>query len=151
MKTLFRGVSYQMHEQGRSLVPKSIGPFIHVAKWDGTHKWNGDSTWGPSVKNAVNRHQVGQKGLPTSGISTTPDRRRAVFYALHGGQVTAGFVVTLRIGENTTVQIFRVSEHLEFPDFPEDDEHILVNEPPGPLPESLIVNVQAVSLDDLAL
>lgn len=64
-----------------ALTPKAPGQFEHMFYYDNTIKHDGSATYGESARNAVLLHQLHQAGYPTSGVSTSPHRDRAIFYA----------------------------------------------------------------------
>jgi len=144
---LYRGVSPEIHQLGQALLPKTLAPFTHTFSWgEQGLKWGSGAVWGPSKGNAILRHQLGQAGFPTSGLSTTPHPERARFYATKGGELPNGYVYELD-GDALLAQgaqCFRVSDYATAPSVPEDDEHILLMEPPGAIPASAIVRIARV-------
>ena len=94
-----------------------------------------------SETNAVRQHQWERRGLPTSGISTTPHLERAKDYARHNVIVK----INRQLFSKYCIKEYVVKEYLEkFPEdiaVPEDDEIILVKEDGGPFPKEIIVGV----------
>ena len=147
MSFLYRGISKGRHEQNSGLlIPKDTGPFEYHAKWDEA-VWDSGETWDSSATNAVVRHQREQRGLPTSGISTTPHIRRAEFYATQGGKTSEGILYKIdrSILSKHGVTEFVVKEYATSPSVPEDDEVILVLANYGPLPAAIVVAVISIS------
>lgn len=131
-----------------ALTPKASGKFEHVFCHDGSIKRDGSATYGPSEKNAVLRHQLKQAGLPTAGVSTSPHRHRAVFYALSGGENSEGIVITI---DRDSLSKYGVREHVvsdtvTSPSVPEDEEVILVSFDGGPLPLEIILAEESVHI-----
>ena len=143
---LYRGVSASLHEKLCGVLePKERAAFAREPNWDRA-SWN-DSTWGESEQNGVVEHQLEQAGFPTSGISTTPNLQRAIFYATSGGSLSSGYVYVIdrdRLAEHH-IRTYIVNELLGAPSVPEDDEVILLASDFGALPASVVVEVRIVA------
>ncbi len=139
---LYRALREVEIEQGQ-LVPKGQGPFLDEPRFD--YARFDDATFGPSSRTATLHHQWQQRGLPTSGISTTPHLERAKFYAQRLRRVA---VIPVKGLADLGIQMFRVNEVLgaEHPDLavPQDDEHILVYPAGGPFPLQVVANILAI-------
>jgi len=144
---LYRGVSEELHQRnGGRLVPKLPNTFEHAFKYGEGIKYGSGARYGSSDINAVLLHQLEQKGLPTSGISTTPIWDRAKFYALGGGKAKRGYIYIIDRGALSKygVKQYTVSEYIPEPSIPEDFEVILVSSDFGPLPQEVIVEVKDI-------
>jgi hypothetical protein len=146
---LYRGVSVDMHVRLLGLEPKLLGPFLHGFAWDGPSDsaffYDTDVTYDRSIENAVIWHQFQQRGHPTAGISTTPVFARATCYALRGGARSCGIVYEIDAGAcSRHVSVYRVSQFVMYPSVPQDDEHILVSNPPGALPFCMVRRIHVV-------
>jgi hypothetical protein len=142
MAILYRGIHESKFKDVLSaLTPKERGPFLKSAAWD-IAEWD-TSSWNASEANAVIEHQHAQAGLPTSGLSTTPNFARARFYALGRLQLGCGFVVAIDISKSAEfgVSYYVVNDIVRHPAAPEDNEVILVARDFGPLPEQLVCEV----------
>jgi hypothetical protein len=133
-----------LHLSGRGLEPKRSGSFSDSACY-GEAKYDEGWNYGESEANAVLRHQLDQKGLPTVGISTTPSYERAAYYATFGGRRT-GYVYKI---DRESLAAHRVREVVvgaftPAPSIPEDQEVILVSVNGGALPEALILETSEV-------
>lgn len=140
---LFRGVSAErFSDVVASLCPKSVGAFVAPLNWD-EFNWD-EAEWDTTELNAVVRHQWEQRGLPTSGISTTPILERAGFYAQSGSSSGTGFVLVIdrQLLREHSVREFVVSELVQSPAVPEDNEVILVAANGGGIPEAVVVEVR---------
>ena len=140
---LYRGVNPEIHKNGMGLSPKKIGNFKYSFQYDGTINFDGDARYDPNEHNAVLRHQLNQEGFPTSGISTTPHFDRAKFYALSNGRYKSGYVYKIdrNLLKKYKIKEYIVSEYINNPSVPEDDEVILVAENGGKLPKDIIVDI----------
>jgi hypothetical protein len=89
----------------------------------------------------VVEHQREQKSYPSSAyVSTTPSFERAKAYALDGENEGVVYVIDLAAIERHGVRCHRVNDVVRLDvDKPEDDEHALVVDPPGPLPAALVI------------
>jgi hypothetical protein len=141
---LYRGINHELYKKTRGiLVPKSRDPFEFTFQLDGSFFFDGSATLGPSVQNAVLRHELRQEGFPTAGISTTPFFERAQFYATGGRTHSKGYVV--RIDRERLagfgVREYVVADWVPYPSVPEDEEVIIVAADCGPLPSGILVEV----------
>jgi hypothetical protein len=146
---LFRGASIALHQaNGGRIVPKTMSPFTHQGCWDQEGgSWDSGATWDESETNAVVQHQLLQKGLPTSGISTTPHVDRAVFYATGGHQQADGlvYIIDRDALADAGVREFVVADYVAAPSVPADDEVVLVEKSFGALPESVLLRTVRVA------
>lgn len=146
---LYRGFCIERYQNvTAALTPKAPGKFEHVFCHDGSIKSDGSATYGSSERNAVLRHQLNQAGLPTAGVSTSPHRHRAIFYALSGGENNKGIVITL---DRDKLSKYGVHEHVvsatvTSPSVPEDEEVILVSLDGGPLPLGIILSEEQIDI-----
>ncbi len=139
---LYRGVSAgEFISVSAALTPRATGPFVATPTW-GQFPWGGVN-WGESKRNAVVRHQWQQRGLPTSGVSTTPSIGRAGFYALSGGKSQSGYVLVVdrAMLARHDIEQFTVSDHVVAPAVPNDAEVILVSAAGEALPAEIVVDV----------
>ena len=147
MRYLFRGVSEDLYRKlGGKLIPKVQAPFEHCfIAGEGIRAGDG-AVAGRTTGNAVIRHQLGQAGLPTSGVSTTPHFERAGFYATSGGLHASGYVYKIdrALLAVNGVYEFVVAEYATNPSVPEDDEAILVASDHNELPACIVVGVISV-------
>ncbi|WP_218938207.1 hypothetical protein [Parashewanella tropica] len=146
---LYRGMNSTMYKELEGkLIPKKFGEsFSSVPCAGDPHAECGSGiVAGDATINEVIFHQWGQKGFPTSGISTTPNKERARFYALSGGENTEGYIFKLSIEnlKNENVSIHKVNALVTNPSIPEDDEHILVAKDFLEIPKSAIVSIEKV-------
>ncbi len=142
---LYRGVSPDQHQAGRGLTPKKPGAFSEVVMISDERPLPLDGSWtvGASEQNAIRLHECQQAGLPTAGLSTTPQLDRARVYALAGSSRTTGFVYCLdrTLFASLGVREYIVADHVASPSIPEDNEVILVASDGGALPESIIAEI----------
>jgi hypothetical protein len=140
---LYRGVSDQQLADGKALTPKGAGPFIYTFRHDGTLRYDGSATFGPSETNAVLRHELRQEGFPSSGISTTPFFERAEYYATSGGKRSIGHVLKFdrAVVLKHAIREYVVADWIPSPSAPEDNEVILVAQDCGPLPDFIVLEV----------
>ena len=148
---LYRGEHEEMYRcSGGVLRPRLIKqPFDYVFRADGSVKADGSATAGPSERNAVYGHQLSSSKFPTSGISTTPVFQRARYYATGHGRFPLGYVFKLdreALG-NIGVREYVVSEWVDNPHIPEDEEVILVAQDMGKLPMNVVVEIILVSAE----
>ena len=102
------------------LIPKSREPFVAPPMLPQVLPF----ALGERTEHAV-RAQQWDGRYPTSGVSTTPHRQRAEYYARHHRTIASIAVDRLAA---SGIQMFRVSDHID-PSLifaPEDDEVILV-------------------------
>ena len=147
MRYLFRGVSEELYRKlGGKLIPKAQAPFEHCFIADEGIRANDGAVADKTTGNAVIRHQLGQAGFPTSGVSTTPHLERARFYATNGCLHASGYVYKIDRELLTVngVYEFVVAEYATNPSVPEDDEVILVASDHSELPACIVVEVISV-------
>jgi hypothetical protein len=141
---LYRGVNAKLDAEldGR-LRPKRQGEFLYEFTADCTEiTCDCDRiTIHPSNINAVHRHQLLQKGYPTSGISTTPKFVVAKQYAKGSCEGLGGFVYKIdrEMLPKAGVSEYIVSDYVANPAVPGDDEVILVTSDGKELPENIVV------------
>lgn len=140
---LFRALRQEEIKAGHLLIPKGQGPFeAHPRLAIDTRL---PFRLGPTVEYAVRQHQWKQKGIPTSGISTTPRFERAKFYA-QGHRVVVK-MNRLRLPE-FNIKEYVVYEYLkDHPSdiaVPEDDEIILVYNDDAIFPQGIIDEIISV-------
>ena len=136
---LYRALRIEEIEAGYVLIPKSNEPFRADPRFGIDMRF--PITFG-STENAVRQHQWGQKGFPTSGVSTTPHYHRAEFYAQKHR-------IVLRIDRSLLEQYgiaeFKVRKYLKTHPkdiaVPEDDEIIIVKNGGGIFPQEIIDKV----------
>ena len=150
MKYLYRGVSSKLFNQLEGkLIPKKEGRnFPAYACAGDPHAVCGSGIEaGESSINTVILHQWEQAGIPTSGVSTTPLKKRALHYALPNKNIEEGYIFKLSVSVLTEkgVSIHRVNDLVPHPSVPEDDEHILVAQDFGQIPNEAIVDITGVS------
>jgi len=129
-----------------SLTPKAQGTFEQMFFHDDLISYDGSALYGLSSRNAVLLHQLNQAGFPTAGVSTSPFRERAVFYALGAGTHSEGLVITIdrdSLAKHGVVE-YVVSVTVTNPSVPEDEEVILVSASGGPLPLAIVVSEERV-------
>jgi hypothetical protein len=142
---LYRGVNQKMYQSSKGLLrPKQTTcAFTKTYKADGSIKADGGATAGPSIQNAVLGHQLNSENFPTSGISTTPIFERAKHYATNEGRCSIGYVFMLdrELFRTFKVKEYVVSEWVQHPTIPEDNEVILVAENLAELPLEVVVDI----------
>ena len=141
---LYRGANSEFHDANDGmLLPKTNDRFEYVYKHDGTIKYDGSAKYGNCEHNAVLRHELNQEGFPTSGISTTPIKDRAKFYALGGSKFERGYIYKIdrELLKEYRVKEYIVAEWIKSPSIPEDKEVILVADNDGALPKSIVVEI----------
>lgn len=150
MEFLYRGVNANLYQKlnGKILPkPEKAGQQFHSYACAGDpHAVCGSGiVAGESGGNTVILHQWGQKGYPTSGVSSSPKKERAIVYALGEGN-TKGYIYTLSVNalRDEGVMIYKVSEYATNPAIPEDDEHVLVASDFGEISTLAIVSIEAV-------
>ncbi len=148
---LYRGVSEVFFKiNNGKLTPKQPGKRFasHTECGDETAQCGSSMTCGFSAYNEAVRHQFMQKGLPTSGISTTPNIERAKFYATKGGKYLSGHIYII---DRTKLSKFGVSEYIvneiiPNPSIPEDNEVIIVAQDFKQIPKSVIIEIKHITL-----
>jgi len=139
---LYRGFGIQVYDSvTRALTPKAPGQRTYLFSYNENIKYDDSATYGQSEPNFVLRHQLNQEGYSTAGISTTPHRERAIFYALGGGKHSKGIILTIDRNLLTQhgVTEYIVSKTVKDPAVPEDNEVILVAQNGGPLPLEIVI------------
>lgn len=149
MSFLYRGVSEELYlKLNGKLKPKiSNQQFAsHAHFGESPAVFGSGIVFGESNINSVVRHQWAQAGIPTSGVSTTPSIERARIYALNECKLKKGYIFKLSVERlyQAGVSIYKVNELVPYPAIPEDDEHILVADDFGSIPESAIISVEVV-------
>jgi hypothetical protein len=150
---LYRGFGVGTYASvAAALTPRTPGSFTHVFVRDGSIRYDRSATHGTSTRNAVLRHQLNQAGLTTAGISTTPHRNRAIFYALGGGRHAEGIILTIDREYLSRCDIVEhvVSMTVTSPSVPDDDEVILVTRTGGALPLAIIISQEKVCAQHLS-
>jgi len=141
---LYRGVSVELDSKlfGK-LIPKQQGKFLYEFTADETGVTCDYSkvTIGSSIVNAVHRHQLLQKGYPTSGISTTPKFDRAKMYAkgIQGNEEGYVYKLNRSLLASLGVKEHVVSEFVTHPAVPEDEEVILCSDEGVEIPSQIII------------
>jgi hypothetical protein len=100
MEYLYRGVSEELFKVlNGKLSPKKVHEnFATYASAGDPHALCGSGVeCGESTLNTTILHQWEQLGLPTSGVSSSPDKDRAKFYALNGGKANKGYIFQISI------------------------------------------------------
>ena len=146
VKNLYRGVNPDLYEKLKGkLLPKKVGEeFASFACAGDPHALCGAGIQaGKSDLNSVILHQWDQAGIPTSGISTSSDIDRAKVYALNKGEYNKGYIFKLSIEKlvSNGVKIYRVNDLVPDPAVPEDDEHVIVSDDFGSIPDCAILEV----------
>ena len=153
-RTLYRGFARAAYEKtAGGLRPRAPGvPFEHCFKageilrpsTGEVLKAGVGAVAGLSDTNAALRHQAdpGDRNWRDSGISTSPYRDRAVYYATAGncGQPGCFLVVDTKLLSWHAVTAYRVAEIATTPSIPDDDEYILVAADFCDLPEAIVVD-----------
>jgi len=147
-KFLYRGDKLHKHTDGTVLTPKNNGSDPeHEDTWGDGGTYGDGGTWGKSQVNGVIQHQFEQNSYEGSAyISTTPNLDTAIKYALYGGAAEAiVYVIDTELLAQHGVTAFRVKDHATWPSCPDDDEYSLLADPPGPLPQGIVVEVRVVT------
>ena len=154
MNFLYRGVNEELYKLLNGEIRPKPEKFGHefssyVCAGDPHAVCNSGIVAGKSIDNTVILHQWSQKGYPTSGVSTSPIKERAKFYALEDGKYSKGYIYTLSINllKKHDVTIYRVKDFVTYPAIPEDDEHILVANNFQKIPSDVIITVELVEKD----
>ena len=144
---LYRGVSKDLHKKNEGkLVPKGRQFKSHL--YPSEYLFPSDRLIiGESEQNAAINHQIG--GQRDAGISTTPIFDRAKYYATHINDLitTDGCVYVIdrsKLGK-FGIEEKIVSELVEYPKIPEDEEVILVAKDRGVLPSGIVVETMEVA------
>ena len=144
---LYRGVNKELHKMyDGKLVPKGRQFRSHL--YPSKYLFPSDRLIiGESEQNAAINHQTG--GQSDAGISTTPIFERAKYYATHINEsvTTDGYVYVIDRSKLDKFKVEQeiVSELVEFPRYPEDEEVILVAKDRGNLPIAIVVETREVA------
>jgi hypothetical protein len=146
MSYLYRGVSAEFFKNiGGKLSPKIMNEeFSEFAQFGGESvSYGSGNVFGKSNVNAVIKHQYQQRGIPTSGVSSSPFIERARYYACSGGKNEKRYIFIMSIESLSIhgVSIYRVNDLVRAPALYEDDEHVLVANDFGVIPESAIIEI----------
>ncbi len=150
MSFLYRGVSESHYKKTNGkLTPKTSGIFSSYAQAGQQYAQAGSGiVAGLSAANEVVKHEYNQEGLPTSGISTTPYKDRAMFYATHEGKFSSGYIFKINrslLNKHKIIE-YIVSDIVPFPSVPEDDEVILVAQDSVAIPDEIIIAIERFKL-----
>jgi hypothetical protein len=115
--------------------------------WHDEGSWGDGGTWDPSEINGVIEHQRNQQSYADSAfVSTTPSFDRATSYALHSAEKGVVYELDVALLEPNGVRYFRVNDVVKLDvTVPDDDEYALIADPPGPLPEAIVIRTITVS------
>ncbi len=113
-----------MYDAMHGLKPKGTS-LVKLLHYNGDFRYDGSMTQGQSEQNAILAHQLHSGNYPTSGISTTPHFEVAKSYATHEGQ--QGYVYQIDRTRLTEFHVkeYIVSELVNNPHIPSDEEVIL--------------------------
>ncbi len=156
MEFLYRGINEKLYKKLNGKIqpkPQKYGhEFQSCACCGDPHAVCGSGiVTGESIANEVIFHQWNQEGYPTSGVSTSPIKERAKFYALKNGEYSKGYIYKLSVNllEKNGVSIYKVGDYTAFPAVPEDDEHIIVAKNFKEIPSIGIVAIEFIENDCL--
>jgi hypothetical protein len=126
---LYRGENWDRWkkiQKDNGIEPKGF-EFELTFSHDGSIYYDGSATFGSSILNAVNGHQICSKKFRTSGISTTPFWERARLYALEDGTYTKGVIFEININDiiMEEIELFEVNKFILNPKVKEDNEVII--------------------------
>ncbi len=137
---LYRGVSVEMHRKKVGLKPKGTS-FSQPIYFDQDFRFDMGLTFENSKNNAIISHQTNSCQYPTSGVSVTPFRERATYYATHNNQQRGiVYVIDFSCLSQYNIRAYRVSSFTDSPVIPEDDEYILVGDNNSLLPDAIIID-----------
>jgi hypothetical protein len=150
---LFRGVKRTLHDQnGGRLVPKEIYGQIETVftRDDSIPRTRGGDPRDlgakriESIENTILKHQLRQRGYPTSGVSTTPFAANAKKYALH--TEAHGYIYKIDVAkcDIAKVRVCRVADFIPVPSVPDDEEYVLFAVDGGILPDEIIAETLEV-------
>ena len=150
---LYRGVNKELHKQNKGELRPKGDKFTHEF-YPSDHLYCSRNIFpGECEQNAVVAHQFAElrteQEFRSAGISTTPIPQRAKYYATHINEsiTTDGYVYVIdrsKLGKFGVKQEV-VSELVEFPRCPEDEEVILVAKNRGDLPIKIVVETREVA------
>lgn len=144
---LYRGVNKELYKENKGeLRPKGKQFRSHL--YPSKYLFPSDRLIiGESAQNAAINHQTG--GQSDAGISATPIFERAKYYATHINEsvTTDGYVYVIDRSKLDKFEVEQqiVSELVEFPRCPEDEEVILVAKDRGNLPIGIVVKTRKVA------
>ena len=150
---LYRGVNKELHKENKGELRPKGDKFTHMFT-PSDHLYPSMSIFiGEYEQNAVVTHQspelMTEQGFRSAGISTTPIFERAKYYATHinPSVTTDGYVYVIDCGKLDKFEIEQkiVSELVEFPRCPEDEEVILLAKDKGELPIEIVVETKEVA------
>ena len=154
---LYRGVSWELHKKYSGRLKPKGDKFTHMFN-PSEHLYPSGSIFpGECEQNAVVTHQFDElrteQKFRSAGISTTPIFERAKYYATHTHinvnelVTTDGYVYVIDRNKLDKFEIEQkiVSELVEFPRHPEDEEVILVAKDRGDLPTEIVVETREVA------
>ena len=150
---LYRGVNKELHKENKGELRPKGDKFTHQC-YPSDHLYPSRSIFaGEGEQNAVVTHQFAElrteQGFRSAGISTTPICERAKYYATHINELvtTDGYVYFIDRSklDKFGVEQKIVSELVEFPSKPEDEEVILVAKDRGVLPIKIVVKTIKVA------
>ena len=146
MSFLYRGVSeHHYTKTNGNLIPKTSRIFSSFAQAGQKYAQCGSGiVSGLSAANEVLRHEYNQEGIPTSGISTTPHKDRAKYYATNAGKFSSGYIFSINrsLLSKYNVLEYIVSDIVTFPSIPEDDEVIIVASKTIIIPNEVILSIE---------
>lgn len=150
---LYRGVNKELHKENKGELRPKGDKFTHMF-YPSDHLYPSRSIFaGECEQNAVVTHQFAElrteQEFRSAGISTTPIFKRAKYYATHTNDsvTTDGYVYVIdrsKLGKSGVEQKI-VSELVEFPRVPVDEEVILVTKDRGVLPTGIVIETIEVA------
>ncbi len=150
---LYRGVNKELHKENDGKLKVKGDKFTHMF-YPSDHLYPSRSIFvGECEQNAVVTHQFAElrteQEFRSAGISTTPILERAKYYATHisDSVTTDGYVYVIDRSKLDKLEVEQkiVSELVEFPRKPEDEEVILVAKNRGDLPTEIVVETIEVA------
>lgn len=140
---VFRGVNFDLWKvinDEKVIKPKGLGLDFEITfKHDGSIRYDGSATFGSSIQNAVNGHQISSDKFPTSGISTTPIWERAMYYALRGLNKGNGVILEMNLNnlDKSEFEWHEINKLIANPTCREDNEILIRRFDNGVFPLSL--------------
>jgi hypothetical protein len=126
---LYRGENWDcwMQIQRDNFVKPKGHKFEIMFNHNGKIDYDGSATYGSSIQNAVNGHQISSKNFTTSGISFSPIWERALIYALNNNKYKSGVILEFETNEilDNSIELFDVNKMINHPTFREDNEFII--------------------------
>ncbi len=151
---LYRGESKELYKKNNGRLTPKGDKFTHMF-YPSDHLYPSRSIFaGECEQNAVVTHQFDElrteQEFRSAGISTTPIFERARHYATHiydDSVTTDGYVYVIDRNKLDKFEIEQkiVSELVEFPRHPEDEEVILVAKGRGDLSKEIVVETREVA------